>query len=62
MSQPEVIERLRADVSRLLALIDHYEIVRDFKNNWALFDRHGDNFEIQVERVKHSLADAEKLS
>ena len=47
--------RLRADVIRLLALIDHYEIVRHFKTDWSVLDRSADALEHQVARVRATL-------
>jgi hypothetical protein len=56
------VERLRAAVSRFLALDDAYGIVDHFKKDWATSDRHGELVEIARDRMKETLAEAEHWS
>ncbi len=57
---PHDESRLTAAVSRLLALIEHHELVRRFKADWTYSYRDGLRFEDQVEIVKDLLAEADR--
>ena len=55
MSPREPLQHHLAAVSRLLALIEHHEIVRKFKSDWTVSHAAGEAFEMQVDRVRESL-------
>lgn len=55
MSPREELDHHFAAVHRLLALIEHHEIVRKFKADWTVSYTAGERFEDQVDRVKESL-------
>ena len=60
MPPREQLEHHFAAVHRLLALIEHHEIVRKFKTDWTVSYAAGERFEDQVDRVKESLEVAER--
>lgn len=60
MPERAATQRLTAAVSRLLALIEHHEIVRRFRSDWNVFDHTADSFADQVDRVKETLAEVER--
>lgn len=61
MSNREALERHFNAVSRLLAVLESFNVVGQFKRDWATADRHAELLETAVERVGETLAEVDSV-
>lgn len=61
MSKREALERHLSAVSRLLAVLESYNVVGQFKRDWATADRHAELLENAMDRVSETLAEVESV-